>query len=337
MRALIIRHWLVILLVGDAVVRGQAQVAPAPPRVWPPAPAPAQIRYAESICGPADIGQKPSVFTRVAGLVSGRSSSLPALVKPFGLALDEADNLCVTDTGSRSISYCDFAHKRWRTWAAAGNTRFVSPVAIARKAKVFYVADSELGKVLAFREDGALVFELGAPLQRPVGLALGDDTLYVADSQAHSISAFDLRGRLRFSFGRRGTGPGEFNFPTHLWCDAQKQVCVTDSMNARVQVFAPDGKFSRTVGSAGDTSGHFSRPKGIAADRAGHLYVLDALFDNFQIFDGQGRFLLGVGEAGEGPGEFWLPNGIAIDSKNRIYVADSFNRRVQVFDYLGKE
>ena len=325
------------LLLWGAVFPLHGQVAPAPPRVWPPAPATARIRYVASLKGPADLGQKPSVFARVSGFVSGRSGGLPGLVKPFGLALDEADNLCIADTGSRSISYCDFAHKRWRTWTAAGKIRFVSPVAVARKAKVFYVADSELGKVLAFREDGPLVFEIADPLQRPVGLALGEDTLYVADAQAHSIAAFDLRGRLRFRFGRRGTGPGEFNFPTHVWCDAAKELCVTDSLNARVQVFAPDGQFLRAVGGAGDTSGHFSRPKGVAADRAGHLYVVDALFDNFQIFDGQGRFLLGVGEAGDGPGEFWLPNGIAIDSKNRLYVADSFNRRVQVFDYLGKE
>src|SRR5208282_3043229 len=213
--------------------------------VWPPPPAPARIAYVASLHGPADVGQKPSLFSRVSGWVSGNSSSLPNLVKPFGLALDASDNLCITDTGSRTVCYCDFAHKHWRSWVAAGKTRFVSPVAVARKDRIFYVADSGLGKVLAFRDNGGLVFEIAAPLQRPVALALVDDKIYVADSQAHSIFGFTLRGQFLFKFGQRGIGEGEFNFPTHLGGDAEGRLYVTDSLNARVEIFDRSGSFLR--------------------------------------------------------------------------------------------
>ena len=56
-------------------------------------------------------------------------------------------------------------------------------------------------------------------------------------------------------FGRRGAGPGEFNFPTHINVDAAGRVYVTDSLNCRIQVFDASGQFQRAFGSAGDGAG----------------------------------------------------------------------------------
>lgn len=323
------------LLVSCVSTKPDAQApSPAGP-VWPPPPAQPRLAYLQSICGPADIGEGPSVWSHVSGWFTGKPGQPNNLVKPFGIALDDQGNLCLTDTGLGAVCYCDFARKKWRRWDVVGKTRFATPVAIARKDGTFYVADSELGKVLAFRDDGQEVFEISSPLERPAALALVGDTLYVADTQTHSVSAFDLRGKLRFKFGERGSAPGEFNFPSHLSCDGGGALYVTDSMNSRVQVFDLQGKFLRQIGSAGDTSGHFGRPKGAARDSAGHVYVVDALFDNVQVFDLEGRLLLDWGTGGSGPGEFWLPNAIAIGNDNRIFVTDSYNHRVQVFKYLG--
>src|SRR5262249_5231412 len=151
-------------------------------------------------------------------------------------------------------------------WEAIGNTRFEAPVAVARRNGIFYVADSELGKVLAFDEKGRELFTIAAPLQRPAGLAIAGDSLAVVDSLAHAVFVFDLRGNLRSQFGRRGAAPGEFNFPTHIAADGQGRWLVTDSLNSRIQVFDAGGKVLSEIGSSGDTPGHFGRPKGVAAD-----------------------------------------------------------------------
>jgi DNA-binding beta-propeller fold protein YncE len=315
----------------------QPATAKSPLPVWPPPPDSPRIKYVRSISGPADIGQRPPVFKRVAGFLTGASNTRGGLVKPFGVALDEAGNLCIADTGTGSVCFCNLGRHEWRQWEAIGDIRFRSPVAVARRDGCFYVADSELGKVLAFGEDGRQRWVAAGPLQRPAGLALGKDSLFVADSQAHAIFRFDLRGNLRSQFGRRGIGPGEFNFPTHIACDSKGRLLVTDSLNSRVQVFDSEGTFLSQIGSAGDTSGHFSRPKGVAVDSLGHVYVVDALFDNIQVFDGEGRLLLSLGAAGTGPGEFGLPAGIAIGADNQIYVADSYNRRIQVLAYMGEQ
>ena len=227
--------------------------------------------------------------------------------KPFGLGVDEAGNLCITDTGVNRIYYCDFARKQWRTYDGIGKVQFASPVAVARRKGIFYVADSQLGKVFAFQDDGKPVWEIAAPLVRPVGVAVMDDALAVVDSQAHAVFVFDLQGRFRFKFGQRGIGSGEFNFPTHIAADRQGHLLVTDSMNSRVQVFDLEGKFISAFGSNGDTSGHFGRPKGVAADTFGHIYVADAMFDNLQVFDLSGQLLLNIGQSGNRPGEFGFP------------------------------
>ncbi len=327
---------LALLATGCVSSHPVAASGAAPSLVWPPAPAQARIGFVESISRPADIGQKPSVWRQVSGFFTGDGAQRESLVKPFGIALDEQENLCITDPAAGAIFYCDFAARHWQKIEAAGRIHFVSPVAIARRNGRFFVADSELGEVLSFDSNARAVQEIKGPLQRPVALAFGGDLLFVADTLAQQVFAFDAKGELKFQFGHRGSGPGEFNFPSHMTSDGRGLLYVTDSMNARIEVFDWKGQFQRSIGSAGDGSGHFGRPKGAAADPEGRIYVVDAVFDNVQAFDPQGSFLLNWGEAGNAAGQFWLPNGIAINSKNRLFVADSFNHRVQVFDYLAK-
>jgi DNA-binding beta-propeller fold protein YncE len=310
---------------------------PKPALAWPPPPAEPAVVFVRNISGPADIGVKPPFFSRLADWITGVGREKDRLDKPFGLALDDAGNLLVTDTGANTVCCIDLSRKKWTRWEASGKTRFQSPVAVARHGSTIFVADSALGKVLAFDEKGKPQFEITNELERPSGLALAGDRLLVSDSQRHQVAIFDLGGKFISKFGRRGTGPGEFNFPSHINVDAAGLIYVTDSLNGRIQVFDASGRFQRSFGSAGDGPGHFSRPKGVAVDRAGHVYVVDAVFDNVQVFDGQGRLLMNWGETGPAPGEFWLPNAIVISAKNEIYVADSYNHRIQVFSFIGKQ
>ncbi len=303
--------------------------------VWPPPPAQPCIVYRGSIARPVDIGAKPSALGWLARQLTGSDRASRDLARPFGLSLDDAGNLLVTDTAAGRVCYLDRARKKWLQWEQVGQVRFKVPVAMVRQGRTFYVADSGLAKVIAFDEKGKIQWELTRDLERPSGLAIHRDKLYVADARRHAILEFNLRGELLAQFGRRGAGPGEFNYPTHITLDTAGRLYITDSMNFRVQVLDGAGHFLRAVGSAGDAPGHFSRPKGVAVSQAGHLYVVDALFDNVQIFDGDGRVLLNWGESGAGPGQFWLPNGIAISRDDWIFVADSFNHRIQMFQYLG--
>ena len=309
---------------------------PRPPLAWPPPPAEPRIVYEREIAEPQDIGARPPMLLRFANWITGVSNSRQKLNRPFGLALDAEENLLVTDTGAATVAYLDFAQKKWQCWSAVGDLRLLSPVAAVRHGSTFFVADSGLGRVIAFDALGKIQFAITNELERPSGLALAGDRLFIADSQRHQIVVCGLRGEYFFKFGQRGRAEGEFNFPTHISADSRHRIYVTDALNSRIQVFDADGRFLRAFGRAGDGPGRFSRPKGVAVDRDGHIYVVDGVFNNVQIFDGQDRLLLDWGGPGAAAGQFCLPNAIVINSKNEIFVADAFNHRLQVFRYLSK-
>ncbi|MEY4386433.1 MAG: hypothetical protein RLY20_1716 [Verrucomicrobiota bacterium] len=324
-------------LLASCASRPAPTTANANPIVWPAPPNPARFAFERSISGPSDLGVKRSTMGRFADWLTGETRGNGAFARPFGLALDEDGNLCVTDTAAKSVGCFDAKTTRWHRWTAVGKREFESPVSVAKAKDVLYVADSGRGEVIAFDVAGHLKFVCREHLSRPVAVLLTGERLLVADSERHAIVVFNLRGEYESEFGKRGTAPGEFNFPTHLATDAAGKIYVTDSMNCRVQIFDAKGEFCSQIGRMGDSPGCFSRPKGVAVSPQGHIYVADALFDNVQVFNAEGRLLLPVGEAGNGPGEFGLPAGIAIARDNRIYIADCYNSRVQVLRYLGDE
>jgi DNA-binding beta-propeller fold protein YncE len=304
--------------------------------VWPTPPDEPRIAYVRSFQGSADWGRKVRVWTRVINFVTGRKLAEENFVKPFGIALDEDGNVCIADSGAASIRYFERATKKCRRWEKIGRTWFALPVAIVKTNGTFFVADSGLGKILAFTVKGKPLFEISENITRPSGLAILNGKLYVADAPAHCIEVFDLKGQYLSRFGTRGAAPGELNFPTHLAAGPDGCLLVTDSANARVQIFDKDGHFEAVLGGAGDAPGRLGRPKGVAVDSFGHVYVVDAVLDCVEVFDMGGRSLMRWGSAGSRPGEFWLPAGIAIGRDNEILVADVYNRRVQVFKYIGK-
>jgi len=322
----------------ELVAAAQRSAPSSPELVWPEPPDPPRIAFVQSISKSTDAGAKLSGFRRFANWISGAQQGTEPLVRPFGIAFDEQGNLCLTDTGANAVCFFDNAAKRWYRWEQIANRSFTSPVAIAKKGNVIFVADSgESPAIIAFSLEGKLLFHISENLTRASGLAICGDRLFVADAGGHCIALFDLQGKFLRRFGSRGTGAGQFNFPTHVAADSHGQIFVTDSMNSRIQVFDSNGQFLRQIGAPGDGPGSFGRPKGVAVDGEGHVYVSDAMFDNFQIFDSDCRLLLSIGHQGTGPGEFYLPGVVAVGRDNRIYVADSYNGRVQVFQPIGKK
>src|SRR5437870_284512 len=112
-----------LALAGVAIscvsAKHEASVQSIPSPVWPPRPEAPRIRYVKSIASPADIGRSPSRWKRVVRFITGDSGERENLSKPFGVALDEAGNLCLTDTGNNTVCYCDLARRQWRRWGAA--------------------------------------------------------------------------------------------------------------------------------------------------------------------------------------------------------------------------
>lgn len=333
---------LLVLVLGTpaACVRrgpqGREGSMPPPRLVWPEPPAQPRIELLSVFGRASEFGIERSVWARLANLVAGGGEV--QMVRPAGLTASGA-RIAVADPGAGVVHVYDRDRQRALALPACGEMALGDPVAVAALGERLYVSDAGAARIHVFDFDGRCVggWTLGED-SRPAGLAVDPvrSRLYVADAGAHQVLGFDPQGHNVLKFGHRGTGDGEFNFPTWLAVDADGNVYVTDALNFRVQIFAPDGTRLRAFGTQGDASGDLARPKGIDVDRAGHIYLVDALFDAVQMFDRDGGYLMVFGASGRDPGHFWLPSGLALDG-DRIYVADSYNQRVQVFRFLGGE
>jgi DNA-binding beta-propeller fold protein YncE len=217
---------------------------------------------------------------------------------PVGLAVDDHDNIYVTDSELGKIFVFDSRGKFRRYF---GNIK---------------------------GEEGYF--------KRPTGIAIDPAAkrAFVTDTLKNVVYTLDLDGNVLGFFGKRGVGDGEFNFPTEVVVRGDELI-VVDAMNFRVQTFDHSGGFRAKFGSAGDVTGYMPRTKGLAFDSEGDIYVADALLDCVQVFNRTGTLLYFFGYPGTAAMQFQFPAGVHIDRNNTVYVVDSLNRRVQVFQYTA--
>jgi hypothetical protein len=69
-----------------------------------------------------------------------------------------------------------------------------------------------------------------------------DGNVYVVDNRSLRIAVFDAEGNYRHSFGRRGSGPGEFRWIEIAWFDGDVFTFWDDS-NMRMSLYRRDGAF----------------------------------------------------------------------------------------------
>ena len=305
-------------------------------RTWPAPPEPARFKLVQIVRDASDFGN-PSVLEALHDIVTDRKKR--ALLRPQGVAVRGDDYLCVTDVELRGVHVFNLHSSKSVFIDRAEDEPLVSPVGVAVFGTELAVSDSARKQVFVFTRAGRFQRTIQKPggFQRPTGLGFfaKEQLLYVVDTLANEVCIFDLSGRLVRRFGSRGTDPGQFNYPTHVFVDQRGKAYVTDSLNFRVQVFDRSGKFLFEIGKHGDASGYVGLPKGVAVDRFGHIYIADSYFGTVQVFDQQGQFLLGIGEPGTAPGAFQLPCGLAVGSDDRIFICDSHNSRLQVIQYIG--
>jgi DNA-binding beta-propeller fold protein YncE len=327
-----------LLLVVSAAVPAPAKDPGRSLKVWPSPPQSARIEYLHSFSRAADFGWKRSLWRRFVDWAMNETDP-SILQRPFAVTVDGQGRLIVADAGARDVKIFDPKKKSVRVIRGYRGKYFGEPVSVAvDDADNIYVSDSAGGRVFKFSKQGKLQTILGGEegaFKRPASIAFNpvSHLIYVVDTVRPRIFAYSPEGRLVLKFGERGSGPGQFNFPTFITAGRDGKLYVNDTLNFRVQVFSPEGKFLGQFGQAGDGSGNINRPKGLSIDSEGHIYIAEALFSTVQIFDEQGRYLLSFGQAGPKPGEFYIPAGIAIDPSDQVYVADPFQHRVEVFQY----
>jgi sugar lactone lactonase YvrE len=308
--------------------------------VWPPPPDEAKIQLVDVITERADVEAKSGLMK---GLLLGatKADQYKRLKQPFDVAIDSKRRFVVSDPALGAVLRFDRDQRIMDVLGTSGAVSLKTPLGVCiSDDDTIFVADPGSGGVLAFDEAGKLLAIYGkGELRNPTDMAISPSgtQLYVADSMAHRIAVFAIEEKkLDFVFGQRGTGEGEYNFPSALAFDQDGNLMVVDQGNARVQVVTAEGEYLDHFGERGTGFGQFTRPKSIEQHRSGIIFVTDGAFNNIQVFDIDYQLLTFVGEGGEGPGQFLGASGIAVVG-DVIAVVDQLGRRLQVLHFLPEE
>ena len=237
--------------------------------------------------------------------------------EPFGVAVDDADNVYVADASNNAI----------RKITSAG------------------VVTTLAGGGTAGTSDGT---GPAARLDEPRGVAIDvNGTLYVADYNNHLIRKITsagvvttLAGQADVAGSADGVGTAaSFRGPNGIAVDAAGVVYVADTGNRAIRRISADGVVTtRTL-----SGPMLSEPRGIAVDAAGVLTVADYGSHTIRSISTSGVVSTfagtlsspGTTDATGSAARFHYPSGVAITSAGAIYVADTDNDTVRAITTAG--
>ena len=342
-----------VLLGLSACAQAPKKVAKkvAAPLVFPLPPDEARFVYERTIRTSHDVDTSVA-DTSLQDLLTGRSvvgANVP-LRKPYAIAVHQG-RLFVSEPTTRVVKVFDVPGKKYFTIGDTLPGMLQMPVGLAVDGVGnLYVADVSAKAVMVYNRDGVFLRKLAAAkigepklFERLTSVAVDKkgEKLYALDiagtsatPEYHRVRVFNAKtGAHLFDFGKRGSGPGEFNLARDLVLDKDNNLFVVDGGNARIQVFNAEGKFLRQFGGRGMQLGDFSRPKEIALDTSGNIYVVDTTFSHFQIFTPDGKLLMpmGSGSNKDAPANYRLVSGIDVDEDGRIYFVDQQFRKIDIF------
>ena len=244
---------------------------------------------------------------------------------PYGITVDSAGNLYVTDETNNTI--------RKITQAGVVTT-------LAGTAGVIGSADGT-GAAASFTDPrGIVVDKLG--------------NLYVVDNFNQTIRKITPAGVVTTLAGAAGvigsadgTGPAaSFNYPTGITLDSAGILYVTDSINSTIRKITTSGVVTTLAGTPSPAGGSadgigaaasFNHPAFITVDAADNLYVSDSYNNTIRKIRLNGVVTTLAGTAGvmgsaDGTAtaaSFQSPIGISIDPNGNIYVVDSMNNTIR--------
>jgi DNA-binding beta-propeller fold protein YncE len=227
-------------------------------------------------------------------------------------------------------------HAIWLS-TGTGPAQVVYPRGIAYSStdNSFYVVDRE-ARIQHLDDHGKFIAGWRMPKWdqgKPVGISVGPDgDVYVPDTHYHRVMVYSPTGEFKRQWGERGTGPGQFIYPTDIAFDSKGNVFVAEyGDNDRIQVFDTNGKFLHQFGRFGENPGELSRPQSMVID-GDILYVTDACNHRISVFKTDGTFLRTMGQIGSDLGQFRFPYGLDQDSAGHLIVCEFGNNRVQLID-----
>ena len=222
-------------------------------------------------------------------------------------------NVYVADCDNSQIHVFDVEKKHVRTFGQSGKGKgqLNCPVGIdVSTTGQVYVANQLNNCVSVFREDCTFIRTIGqGKLLYPQNVLVHSSGLVcVADAGNHRIAVFSQEGELVHTFGSKGRGKGEFNWPSGLATSPDgHHLYVGDCDNHRVQVFTLEGQFVREFG-----TGQLKCPRGLIVTSDGSVLVADRGNNRVAVFDKKGELIHSFAVEN--------PTNVTVDSRGKVMV-----------------
>jgi DNA-binding beta-propeller fold protein YncE len=167
--------------------------------------------------------------------------------------------------------------------------------------------------------------------KKPLAVTVANGRIYVSDSDNARIQVFDNTGNFLFTFGERGYGAGEMQYPYGIAGDRNGNIYVSELRLGRVQVYDGDGTFLREFAPDARQDGRITSP-GDMVIMDNTLYLTEITQNHVLLFNLETEELVKtVGMRGD----LLAPNGIAVDQSGYMYVVDTGRQRVVVYNPDG--
>ena len=273
-----------------------------------------------------------------------KGSSFGRFNQPWGVAVNERDEIAVTDRLNHRVQLFKSDGTFLRSFGRKGdsNGKFNEPCGIAFHNDNIVVVDRNNHRVQVFSAQGEFLCQFGGEgnldhqLQLPLGLSTdGKGNIIVADPRNKSIKIFSPWGQLL----RKIDEAGSIVFPFHCF-QYDKFLLVSDrgivsetfheEVDPSIKVFNKRGGFLFQFGKRGNRDGEFVAPACLSVSKSGHLIVCDTENDRVQVFEMSGRFITKFGNRGKG--EFDGPISAAVLSDGKIVVSDLYNHRIHIIE-----
>ena len=255
---------------------------------------------------------------------------------PWGVAVNEQDEIAVSDTGNHKIHLfkSDGTHIRSFGGKGAQQGQLNSPCGTVYHGDNIIVAEQVNHRVQVLSKQGEYLRHFGREvsldhqLDSPTGLSIDSDcNIIVPDKLNKLIKIFSTDGQFLNKLGTEGSFTEPFHCIQH-----DNYLIVSDNGDHSVKILDRKGNFLYKFGKQGNADGEYNKPFCLSVDKAGHLLVCDSENHRIQVFDPSGKFVAKFGSKGSGIGKFKAPISAAVLSDGKIVVSDNRNSCIQIFE-----
>jgi hypothetical protein len=272
---------------------------------------------------------------------SDGTNSDAGFLSPGGVAVDNAGNLFVADSGNNAIRKITPSGTNWVVTTIAGNSH-------------------ASGYLDGTNGDAQFAFPQGIAVDAAGNLFVGDENNNIIRKVAPSGTnwiVITIAGDPNNGGYLDGTnGAAQFLYPFGVAVDAADNVYVADAVNAAIRKLTPSGTnwIVTTIGGQGQSPGsadglmnvsQFYFPVGVAVDAGGNVYVADQFNSTIrEIIPMNGDWnTVTIGGLAGNPGNadginetaaFSSPSSVAVDAYGDVYVTDNGNNNIRLGQIL---